>query len=167
MQGATGRALFCWLRFFLWHWHCCFTICLNWRDQFTNQSGILIFTLMSLIQFILSLQTLGFFFKDAIKKFVVTQCILLPVTSLLLYIIKIGGDYFFIYAWLFTLVVSLVSMRGCLGFFQTPAYWHGSACWMQLKGNEEKSKSPVNFNVYKLYQSVLLSMYLFRSNSSY
>lgn len=47
--------------------------------------------------------------KDAIKKFIVTQCILLPVSSLLLYIIKIGGDYFFIYAWLFTLVVSLVS----------------------------------------------------------
>uniref|UniRef100_F6U411 Ste24 endopeptidase n=1 Tax=Ornithorhynchus anatinus TaxID=9258 RepID=F6U411_ORNAN len=54
------------------------------------------------------LQTLGFFVKDAIKKFVVTQCILLPVTSLLLHIIKIGGDYFFIYAWLFTLAVSLV-----------------------------------------------------------
>lgn len=53
-------------------------------------------------------QTLGFFFKDAVKKFLVTQCILLPVTSLLLYIIKIGGDYFFIYAWLFTLLVSLV-----------------------------------------------------------
>lgn len=54
-------------------------------------------------------QTLGFFLRDAVKKFVVTQCILLPVTSLLLYIIKIGGDYFFIYAWLFTLAVSLVS----------------------------------------------------------
>ncbi|XP_063092241.1 CAAX prenyl protease 1 homolog isoform X2 [Cavia porcellus] len=53
-------------------------------------------------------ETLDFFMKDAIKKFVVTQCILLPVSSLLLYIIKIGGDYFFIYAWLFTLVVSLV-----------------------------------------------------------
>ncbi|XP_069466167.1 CAAX prenyl protease 1 homolog [Ambystoma mexicanum] len=53
-------------------------------------------------------QTVAFFFKDALKKFLVTQCILLPVTSLLLYIIKIGGDYFFIYAWLFTLVVSLV-----------------------------------------------------------
>ncbi|XP_008063695.1 CAAX prenyl protease 1 homolog isoform X2 [Carlito syrichta] len=53
-------------------------------------------------------ETLGFFMKDAIKKFIVTQCILLPVSSLLLYIIKIGGDYFFIYAWLFTLVVSLV-----------------------------------------------------------
>ncbi len=34
-----------------------------------------------------------------------TQCILLPVTSLLLYIIKMGwDDYFFIYAWLFTLI---------------------------------------------------------------
>lgn len=53
-------------------------------------------------------QTLGFFLKDALKKFAVTQCILLPVTSLLLHIIKIGGDYFFIYAWLFTLGVSLV-----------------------------------------------------------
>uniref|UniRef100_A0A6I8RJD0 CAAX prenyl protease n=1 Tax=Xenopus tropicalis TaxID=8364 RepID=A0A6I8RJD0_XENTR len=53
-------------------------------------------------------ETLGFFFKDAVKKFLVTQCILLPVASLLLYIIKMGGDYFFIYAWLFTLVVSLV-----------------------------------------------------------
>ncbi|KAG5856114.1 hypothetical protein ANANG_G00004590 [Anguilla anguilla] len=46
-------------------------------------------------------QTLGFFLKDALKKFAVTQCILLPVTALLLHIIKIGGDYFFIYAWLF------------------------------------------------------------------
>ncbi|XP_077095704.1 CAAX prenyl protease 1 homolog [Siphateles boraxobius] len=53
-------------------------------------------------------QTLGFFLKDALKKFAVTQCILLPVTTLLLYIIKIGGDYFFIYAWLFTLIVSLI-----------------------------------------------------------
>ncbi|XP_045440754.1 CAAX prenyl protease 1 homolog isoform X4 [Pipistrellus kuhlii] len=58
-------------------------------------------------------QTLGFFMKDAIKKFIVTQCILLPVSSLLLYIIKIGGDYFFIYAWLFTLVVSLNKKQGC------------------------------------------------------
>lgn len=58
--------------------------------------------------FLYSAQTIGFFLKDAVKKFVVTQCILLPVTSLLLYIIKIGGDYFFIYAWLFTLAVTLV-----------------------------------------------------------
>lgn len=63
-------------------------------------------------------QTPGFFFKDAIKKFLVTQCILLPVTSLLLYIIKIGGDYFFVYAWLFTLVVSLVRI------YLISRYWY-------------------------------------------
>lgn len=69
-----------------------------------------LFVLPPLFMVVSSCQTLGFFLKDAVKKFVVTQCILLPVTSLLLYIIKIGGDYFFIYAWLFTLAVSLVSV---------------------------------------------------------
>ena len=38
--------------------------------------------------------------------------IILPITSLLIYIIKIGGDYFFIYVWLFLLVVALVSYLG-------------------------------------------------------
>ena len=47
--------------------------------------------------------------KDQIKKFLVTLVIALPITSLLIYIIKIGGDYFFIYVWVFLLVVSLVS----------------------------------------------------------
>jgi len=34
----------------------------------------------------------------------------LPITALLLYIIQIGGTYFFIYAWVFVLLVSLVSI---------------------------------------------------------
>lgn len=77
---------------------------------FTDASSLTFCSLFLHTHFVLCpTQTLGFFLKDAIKKFVVTQCILLPVTSLLLYIIKIGGDYFFIYAWLFTLAVSLVS----------------------------------------------------------
>ena len=54
------------------------------------------------------MQTLGFFFKDTAKKFVVTLVLALPITVLLLYIIKIGGAYFFIYAWIFVLVISLV-----------------------------------------------------------
>ncbi|XP_059140651.1 CAAX prenyl protease 1 homolog [Physella acuta] len=53
-------------------------------------------------------QTLGFFFKDTAKQFVVTIAIALPVTAALILIIQAGGTYFFIYAWLFTLVVSLV-----------------------------------------------------------
>lgn len=53
-------------------------------------------------------QTPGFFVKDQIKKFFVTMVIAIPITALLIYIIKIGGDYFFIYVWLFLLVVSLL-----------------------------------------------------------
>jgi len=52
-------------------------------------------------------QTLGFFFKDLVKKLIVMQVIALPITALLLWIIKAGGDYFFVYAWLFTFVVTL------------------------------------------------------------
>jgi len=52
-------------------------------------------------------QTVGFFFKDLVKKTFVSMALALPVTSALLWIIKWGGDYFFFYAWLFTLGFSL------------------------------------------------------------
>lgn len=52
-------------------------------------------------------QTPAFFVKDQIKKFLVSMAIALPITALLIYIIKIGGDYFFIYVWVFLLVVAL------------------------------------------------------------
>ncbi len=56
-------------------------------------------------------QTLGFYFKDKIKKFIVSMLITSPIVALLLWIIQIGGDYFFIYAWLFLTVISLVSEK--------------------------------------------------------
>ncbi|XP_048766015.1 CAAX prenyl protease 1 homolog [Ostrea edulis] len=52
-------------------------------------------------------QTLPFFLKDTVKKLLVGMALALPTVSLLIYIIKIGGDYFFIYAWGFMLAVSL------------------------------------------------------------
>ena len=57
-------------------------------------------------------QTPGFFIKDQLKSFVVMQAISIPVMSGLIYIIKIGGDYFFIYCWAFVIIVSLVSKWG-------------------------------------------------------
>uniref|UniRef100_T1JP94 CAAX prenyl protease n=1 Tax=Strigamia maritima TaxID=126957 RepID=T1JP94_STRMM len=55
-------------------------------------------------------QTPGFFVLDRIKKFFVTQAIMLPIIAALVYIVKIGGDYFFIYLWLFVVVVILFLM---------------------------------------------------------
>lgn len=55
-------------------------------------------------------QTPGFFIKDKIKKFFVTQLISAPVVSGLVYIVKAGGDYFFMYLWGFTMAVVLFFM---------------------------------------------------------
>ncbi|KAL3881578.1 hypothetical protein ACJMK2_028000 [Sinanodonta woodiana] len=52
-------------------------------------------------------QTAGFFAKDQVKKFFVMLAISLPITALLICIIKVGGEYFFIYAWVFTFIMSL------------------------------------------------------------
>lgn len=55
-------------------------------------------------------QTLGFFVKDEIKKFIVGQIITFPVISGIIFIVKAGGEYFSFYAWGFTTVVILVMM---------------------------------------------------------
>jgi STE24 endopeptidase len=53
-------------------------------------------------------QTITFFIKDTIKKFLLTFILTLPIFSLLIKIIQIGGDYFFVYAWLFITIMSLI-----------------------------------------------------------
>ncbi|UJR23594.1 hypothetical protein I4U23_026583 [Adineta vaga] len=52
-------------------------------------------------------QTRSFFFKDTIKKLLVSFALTVPIFCLLLKIIQIGGDYFFIYAWAFLATMSL------------------------------------------------------------
>ncbi|CAN7989280.1 unnamed protein product [Ixodes hexagonus] len=53
-------------------------------------------------------QTAGFFAKDRVKKFFLMQMIIVPIVAGIVQIIKLGGDYFFIYLWFFTLVVSVL-----------------------------------------------------------
>lgn len=96
-------------------------------------------------------QTLGFFFKDAVKKFVVTQCILLPVTALLLYIIKIGGDYFFIYAWLFTLCVSLILVTIYADYIAPLFDKFTPLPEGELKYDIESMAKSINFPLTKVY----------------
>lgn len=53
-------------------------------------------------------QTLGFYFKDKLKKFIVIQAVTSPILACIIHIVKIGGDYFFIILWAFCVVISLV-----------------------------------------------------------
>ncbi|KYN37827.1 CAAX prenyl protease 1 like protein [Trachymyrmex septentrionalis] len=52
-------------------------------------------------------QTAMFFIKDEIKRFLVTQIITLPLLCGIIWVVQNGGDYFFWYLWLLTVVVSL------------------------------------------------------------
>lgn len=53
-------------------------------------------------------QTLGFFVKDQIKSWLVSNAISLPIACAVIYIVAIGGPYFFVWLWAFVGVVSLL-----------------------------------------------------------
>ncbi|CAH8438293.1 unnamed protein product [Dicrocoelium dendriticum] len=55
-------------------------------------------------------QTLYFFFKDRIKATLLSIAIGFPLSSALIWIIKFGGRHFYIYAYIFALVVTLLMM---------------------------------------------------------
>ncbi|KAL1378416.1 hypothetical protein pipiens_015602, partial [Culex pipiens pipiens] len=55
-------------------------------------------------------QTPAFFIKDQIKSFLVGQMLSIPIVAAIVYIVQIGGNYFFIWLWAFVGVVSLVLM---------------------------------------------------------
>ncbi|KAM7538433.1 hypothetical protein Aperf_G00000068980 [Anoplocephala perfoliata] len=55
-------------------------------------------------------QTLPFFIKDRLKSLMVGLVISMPTISALLWIIGAGGEYFYIYAYGFTFVVSMILM---------------------------------------------------------
>jgi len=55
-------------------------------------------------------QTLGLFVSDKLKGLVLTAVIGGPFVALLLKIIKVGGEYFFVYVWGFLFVFSLFMM---------------------------------------------------------
>jgi len=51
--------------------------------------------------------TMGFYFKDSLKKMAVSQLITTIMVTPLIWLIKWGGDYFFIYAWGFTFLFTM------------------------------------------------------------
>uniref|UniRef100_A0A182S868 CAAX prenyl protease n=1 Tax=Anopheles maculatus TaxID=74869 RepID=A0A182S868_9DIPT len=53
-------------------------------------------------------QTAGFFVKDQIKAFVLGQILTIPIAAVFIYIVQIGGQYFFVWLWVFVAAVSLL-----------------------------------------------------------
>lgn len=53
-------------------------------------------------------QTAKFFIVDKIKAFAVSQVLSLPIAAFAIYIVQVGGDYFFVWLWLMVGIVVLV-----------------------------------------------------------
>jgi len=75
----------------------------------------------------------------------------MPILSLLIYIIRIGGDYFFIYAWLFTTVITLVLITIYADFIAPLFDKYTPLQEGDLRTQIENLAKSVGFPLYKLY----------------
>ncbi|XP_070568575.1 CAAX prenyl protease 1 homolog [Ptychodera flava] len=96
-------------------------------------------------------QTLSFYIKDQMKKFVVTLVIALPITAILIYIIKMGGDYFFIYAWLFTFLTSLLLITVYADYIAPLFDKFTPLPDGELRTKIEELAASIDFPLYKLF----------------
>lgn len=55
--------------------------------------------------------TLGFYFKDLVKKTLISQLLSTPIIALIVFVIQAGGDYFYVYAWAAVFFISMVLMH--------------------------------------------------------
>nr|XP_018902752.1 PREDICTED: CAAX prenyl protease 1 homolog [Bemisia tabaci] len=96
-------------------------------------------------------QTVPFFIKDHIKSFGITQVLTIPLTMAVVYIVKIGGDYFFFYLWLFTLVMSLFLMTIYPDYIAPLFDKYTPLPEGELRSSIEELASSIGFPLYKLY----------------
>lgn len=89
-------------------------------------------------------QTAGFYAWDKLKKFIVSFVITAPITAAMIYIVRIGGDDFFYYLWIFGVVISCVLIffeKEISGLFDTFTPMEEG----ELRDKIEKLASSVNF----------------------
>lgn len=96
-------------------------------------------------------QTAMFFLKDQIKGFVVGQLISIPISCAIIWIVQRGGDYFFVWLWLFTGVITLVLMT-LYPVFIAPLFDKYSPLEVgQLRTSIEELAAKLKFPLAQLY----------------
>lgn len=96
-------------------------------------------------------QTPGFYVKDKLKKFIVMQAISAPIIAVAIYIIQIGGDYFFIYLWLFCFVITLLLMTVYADYIAPLFDKFTPLSEGELRTNIETLAASINFPLTKIY----------------
>ena len=95
--------------------------------------------------------TLGFYFKDSLKKIVVSQLISSILVTPLIYLIKWGGDYFFIYAWAFTFAFTMAIFFVYMDFIAPLFDTYTPVPASPLRTAIEDLAKSINFPLTKLF----------------
>merc|ERR1711973_539766 len=96
-------------------------------------------------------QTAGFFVKDQIKKFIIGQLIMLPLIAIIVKIVQWGGEYFFVYLWLFVVVFTLFMMIVYPEFIAPLFDKYVPLPEGELKTEIESLAASIEFPLYKLF----------------
>jgi len=95
--------------------------------------------------------TIGFYFKDTIKKMAVSQVMTTILITPLIWLIKWGGDYFFIYAWAFTFVFTMAIFFVYMDFIAPLFDKYTPVPESPLRTAIENLAKSINFPLTKLY----------------
>lgn len=96
-------------------------------------------------------QTPGFFAVDQLKKFVVGQVIQTPILAGVIKIVLWGGDYFFLYLWMFAVGITLFLMTIYPDFIAPLFDKYTPMPEGKLKSEIESLAESISFPLYKLY----------------
>merc|ERR1719422_1070977 len=96
-------------------------------------------------------QTPGFYAKDQVKKFVVGQVIQSPILAGIIKIVFWGGDYFFIYLWVFAVLMTLFLMTIYPDLIAPLFDKYTPMPEGELRSQIEALAASVEFPLYKLY----------------
>jgi len=96
-------------------------------------------------------QTVGFFVKDQIKKFIIGQLIMLPLIAVIVKIVQWGGEYFFVYLWLFVVAFTLFMMIVYPEFIAPLFDKYVPLPEGELKTEIESLAASIEFPLYKLF----------------
>ena len=100
---------------------CCYLILTNLMGVILHMPFKLYSTFVVEEKYGFNNQTLSFFIKDEIKKFIVMQMVSLPIFGSIIYIIKTAGPLFPVFAWGFS-SVSLLAMMTIYPMYIAPLF---------------------------------------------
>lgn len=92
-----------------------------------------------------------FFITDKLKKFIVIMLIALPISACIVQIVKMGGDYFFLYLWLFSVAITLILVTVYLDYIAPLFDKYVPLSEGKLKKDIEELASSINFPLKKIY----------------